>query len=204
MESPARAHFDTTYGTLLATCGNRRRIHIGTAAATEGISDSVVLSRVPYTLRLDLVRDDELGGSDGTSWSKRPADLACLEATEWALTNEAVIDALHRKEWTDYRKSGPSEAARRELRERLIPQIAEWLATPAANDLVVAGEAGQLGTVATQARRKADVLRAAADELAATADMAAQGDDLPDGLRQAVLYGYRLEGTWEPPKPMTT
>lgn len=74
-----------------------------------------------------------------------------------------------------------------------------WLATTEATDLVVAGEAAQLDAVAAEALRKAGVLQAVASELMTTAAMARRGDDLPDALREAVLYGYRLEATWEPP-----
>lgn len=201
MEEPAKTHVPTSYGTLLASCGNRRSLRIATAyASEEGITEAVVLSRVAYRLHLSLVRSEVVASSHGPNWQKRPAELPCLEGTGWSIRHDALLNSLRRKDWTDHSKSGPSQAARRELNERLIPQVVEWLATSEAHDLVMVGEAGQLGAVATEARRKAEVLRAAADELTSTAEMAARGDDVPDALRQAVLYGYGLKDTWEPPR----
>jgi hypothetical protein len=199
MEFPVTANVETSYGTLLARCSNRRRIDLGTVAGSESVADSVVLCRVSYTLRLSIVRIEALDASGSSGWLKEPAELPCLAENGWAATNEAVNASLLRRDWTEYRKSGPSEAARRELREQLIPQLAAWLATPQATALVSAGEAAGLDEVASKASQKAEVLQAAAAELTATAAMARRGDDLPDALRQAVLYGYRLEQTWEPP-----
>lgn len=173
---------DTTYGTLLVSCANPRSLYISADGSTKTASEFVVLSRVRYLLRLPL---EAVGSGQRTPMAVVPA----LEDTEWRVADAGLRFALARSHWTDFRRSGPTEAAQRELVERLIPEVAEWLTTDAARALVAEGEARDLAAVAGRARERANALRAAAHELEQVAAAAERGDDLSDDVRISVRAG---------------
>lgn len=192
MHRSVTAIVDTTYGPLLACADNRHGIAFRTADPHHdtGAASEIIVSRVAYHLRLDLVDANIVEPSN--AWGERAAELPVLDGTGFVIRQGVLMHALLRVNYERLDQRHATSAAQTELKTKLLPQLAAWLGTDTATALLGDADRRDLDDLATEAAKKATVLRATADELDALGARATAGEDLEPAIRHGIRFGFRL------------